>query len=350
MNSRGQGSPRRFGSSAPVTLGRIFLFLSAFFAFGVAGFALIEHLSLSEAFYLATATMTTVGYGDLVPHTAAGRWFSILFMIGGVGIGLYAVSSLAALLVEGRLGRLVEERRVRKQIENLTDHFVICGYGQIGARLATELGQSNGDFVVVERNPARAQAAREDGWLVVEGDATDDAILNQARIEHARGLATAISDDAENLYIAVSTRALNPHMPIVARASRLRGGRYLTQAGVTSVVYLDDLGATRMARSLMHPEVVTFLEEMMAPSPGSAHLDALKLPESCRMAGSSLKDLNLRARLGIQILAIKRDGRYLPNPGPEERVMGADVLLVVGTREDLSRLESELERETPAAD
>jgi voltage-gated potassium channel len=328
-----------------VTLGRILMILAGFFAFAVAGFTVLERLSLGNAVYLAVATMTTVGYGDVVPGTVAGRWFSVLVMLGGVSIGFYAVGSLAALLVEGRVGRLVEERRMRKQIEALENHFVICGYGEVGVRLVAELVKSDADFVVVERDPARAQAARDEGCPVVEGDATDDAVLAQARVERARGLATVINDDAENLYITASTRALNPSIPIVARGSRRRGGRYLTQAGATGVVYLDDLGAIRVARSLMHPDVVTFLEEMMSPARGDAQLEAMKLPPGCPAAGRTLKELNLRARLGIQILAVKRDGRYLANPAPEEKLIGEDVLLVVGAREQIDRLESELDRE-----
>ncbi len=335
----------RGGTNALGTLGRLLAILAAVLATGVAGFAFFEHLSLPEAVYLAVSTMTTVGYGDLVPHTAGGRWFAVAVMLGGVSVAFYAVGSLAALLVEGRLGRLVEERRMRKHVGELDRHFVVCGYGQIGVRLTAELAQAGADFVVVERDPARAQAARDDGRLVVEGDATDDAVLHAARVDRARGLATVISDDAENLYIIVSSRALNPGIAVVARGSRARGGRYLTQAGAQSVVYLDDLGAVRMARSLLHPEVVTFLEEMMNPALGDAHLEALRLPAGCFAAGRTLKALNLRARLGIQVLALRRDGRYLPSPGAEETLLEGDVMLVVGTQESLGNLESELERE-----
>jgi len=327
-----------------VTLGRILLILAVFFVFAVAGFIALEHLSPGDAVYLAVATMTTVGYGDVVPGTVAGRWFSIMVMLGGVSIGFYAVGTLAALLVEGRLGRLVEERRMRKHIEGLENHFVICGYGEVGRRLVSELDQAGAPHVVVERDPARAQAARDEGCLVVEGDATDDAVLAEARVDRARALATVINDDAENLYITASTRALNPSIAIVARGSQRRGGRYLTQAGATSVVYLDDLGAIRVARSLMHPDVVTFLEEMMAPARGDAQLEAMKLPLGCPAEGKTLKELNLRARLGIQVLAVKRDGRYLANPGPEEKLSADDVLLVVGAREQIDRMESELDR------
>ncbi len=327
-----------------MTFGRILVILVAFFAVAVAGFMFLERLPLDDAIYLAVATMTTVGYGDIVPGTPAGRWFTVVVMLGGVSIGFYAVGTLAALLVEGRLGRLVEERRMRKQIEDLRDHFVICGFGEVGVRLVSELVRSEAPFVVVERDPSRAQAARDEGYLVVEGDATDDAVLAQVRVERARGLATVINDDAENLYITASTRALNPSIAIVARGSRLRGRRYLTQAGATSVVYLDDLGAIRMARSLMHPDVVTFLEEMMSPARGDAQLEAMKLPPGCPAAGKTLKELNLRARLGIQVLAVKREGRYLANPAPEEKLRGEDVLLVVGPRDQIIRLEAELDR------
>jgi len=342
-------SQRHTGSTPGAQLRRIILLLSACFAIGAVGFALIEDLSPLQSIYLTMATMTTVGYGDIYPVTRAGQWFSMAVMLSGVSIGFYAVGLLAALLVEGRLGQMVEERRMRKQIDALANHFIICGLGEVGIRLADELERAGAEFVVVERDPERVQVAKDRGYLVVEGEATDEAVLAQARVTVARGLATVISDDAENLYITVSSRAMNPQMTIVARGTRRRGGRYLAQSGANNVVYLDDLGAARMARSLLHPEVIGFLEEMMSPERGGTQLDVLKIPADCRLTGQSLKDINLRARLGIQVLAIRREGRYLGSPGPEETLRAEDVLLVVGSRESLSRLEREMEPEATAS-
>jgi voltage-gated potassium channel len=201
------------------------------------------------------------------------------------------------------------------------------------------------EFVVVERDPDRCQLAREDGFLAIQGDATDETVLSEARVEHARGLATVISDDAENLYITVSSRSLHPDLPIVARASRNRGGRYLTQAGATSVIFLDRLGASRIARSLMRPDVVMFLEQMMGTQREDLQLEALKIPHGCRLAGRTIKELELRPRYGLQVLAIKRRGQYLPNPGPEQGVLEDDVLVVVGTTESVAQFADVLERE-----
>jgi voltage-gated potassium channel len=234
---------------------------------------------------------------------------------------------------------------MRKTIESLKNHFIICGFGQVGGLLASELTRWGEDFVVVERDPRRFAAARENGYLCLHGDATDEAVLTQARVEQARGLATVISDDAENLYITVSSRSLNPQIPIITRASRARGGRYLTQAGATSVIFLDQIGASRIARSLMRPDVVMFLEEMMGTHRDDMQLETLKIPAGCRLSDQTIMQLELRPRYGLQVLAIKRSGRYIPNPGPEQKVVEEDVLVAVGTQEGLSQFADVLERE-----
>lgn len=324
--------------SVPTGFTRVLVILLVIVSLAVLGYMTVEGLNFAEAMYMTMATLTTVGYGDIVPHTAAGRWLSIGVMLSGVSFGFYAVGLLAATLVEGRLGRLVEERRMRKAIESLSEHFVICGYGQVGRRLARELERLGADLVVVERDGDRVAAARNDGCLVIHGDATDEDVLTEARIAEARGLASLISDDAENLYITVSSRTLHPDLPIVARASRPRGSRYLSQAGATTVINLDQLGASRIARSLLRPDVVMFLEEMMGSSRDDVQLETLRLRPGCGFAGETLEALALRRRFGAQVLAVKRKGRYVANPGPAETLEEGDVIVVVGPGEGLSRL------------
>jgi len=330
-------------SPASLHFGRILLLLSAVFVLSTTGFMILSDLPVDDAVYLTVATMTTVGYGDIVPTTEAARWFSLLVMLSGVSIGFYAVGLLSATLVEGRLFQLVEERRMRKALESLTQHYIICGFGQVGSILARELEQMGAPFVIVERDGDACQRARDEEYLVVQGDATDETVLGRARIEHARGLATVISDDAENLYITVSTRSLRPDIPVVARASRPRGGRYLTQAGATNVIFLDQLGASRIARSLLRPDVVTFLEELMGTQRDDLRLEALRLPAACRFVGQSLKQVDLRGRFGIQVLAIKRKGQYIANPSPSEALDPEDVLVVVGHTEGLTAFADQLE-------
>jgi voltage-gated potassium channel len=315
------------------------------FVVSTVGFMVLSDLPADDAVYLTVATMTTVGYGDIVPGNEASRWFSLLVMLSGVSIGFYAVGLLSATLVEGRLFQLVEERRMRKAIESINQHFILCGYGQVGNLLAGELERLEAPFVIVERDGDASQRARDAGYLVVQGDATDETVLGRAHIEKARGLATVISDDAENLYITVSTRSLRPDLPIVARASRARGGRYLTQAGATSVIFLDQLGASRIARSLLRPDVVTFLEELMGTQREDLRLEALRLPAVCGLAGQSLKDADLRGRFGIQVLAVKRRGQYIANPSPGQSLEAEDVLVVVGNTEGLTRFADQLEGE-----
>jgi voltage-gated potassium channel len=201
----------------------------------------------------------------------------------------------------------------------------------------------------VEKDPDRARLAEEDGCLVVVGEATEEAVLQKAGISRARGLATLISDDAENLYITVSSQAVRPDLPIIARAADARGARFLNQAGAAGVIRLDQLGAARIARSLMRPDVVMFLEEMIGAEREDTQLDSLRLPAGTKLAGRTLSDLDLRSRYSLQVLAIKRRGKYLANPGASEVLADGDILVVVGSPKGIASLCDVLEEEARAS-
>ena len=314
---------------------RIALFLAGLVILGAAGFILVEGLSPLDALYLTVATITTVGYGDLVPVSPAGKVFSAFLMLGGVSTGFYFLGLIGAAVADGRFTGFFGGHRMQHRIENLSDHFIVCGYGRVGEGIARELAASGAPLVVIERDTDKANAAREAGHLVVQGDATEEAVLERVHVETARGLATVISDDAENLYITLSARTLNANLQISARSSHGRSGRLLRKAGANDVILLDDLGAYRFARSLLHREAVSLVDELLSGGGLTHGLAVLDLDELPGMAGRSLRDLDLRGAFGIQVVSLKRDGAYVPDLEPGEKLRDGDSLIVIARGDGL---------------
>jgi voltage-gated potassium channel len=323
------------------TVARLLAVMALIVLAGSLLFAAAERISLGRALYFTLATLSTVGYGDVVPHTAAGRWVAIALMVGGIWVAVYVFGVILSFLVEGRLRSLMGVRRMKRAIERMERHYIVCGYGRLGRVIGEQLAAADADFVIIERDPVKAAAARERGLAVVEGDATEADTLTAAGLERAAGLATTMSDDAENLYIALTARATLPALPIVCRSSGERARAFFLRAGLERTVSTDELGARRLMAHLMHPQVVEFIDEISRPEPGRQSLHTLRLEPGGPLDGHSLSDCGLRHEFGIVVLAIHRDGAFMPNPGGEEQLRAGDILLVIGLPEQVERLRRE---------
>jgi voltage-gated potassium channel len=316
---------------------RLLLFLGALLVGGTLGFARLEGLSFLDALYLTGETLSTVGYGNVAPETPRGRLFSILLMIGGASAALSAAGLLVGYIVEGRLAAQFGRRREMRALEKTRDHIILCGYGQVGRRVARILHGTGTSFVVVERDATAAREAREEGCLLVEGDATEEEVLEAAGLHRARGMLTTIGDDAENLYICMTARALRPELPIVSRVTTERAAANIRRAGISQVIFPVEMAARRMVQSLLRPEVVDFLDLVLGPGARGPGLEAYRIPEACRLVGKKLREAGLREEFGLHVIAIRRDGNYLPSPGPEEVLRAGDALILVGTEETFAR-------------
>jgi voltage-gated potassium channel len=305
---------------------------------GSAVFAVAERISFGDGLYFALTTLTTVGYGDVVPRTAVGHVVAVALMLGGVGAAVYVFTSITSFVVEGKLRHVLGIRRMKKTIDLMRDHYIICGYGRLGSLVTRDLESARVDFVVVESDSAKVQEARERGHAVVEGDATVQETLCEAGLERAAGLATTISDDAENVYIGITARALYPDLPVVCRSSTARVKELFRRAGITRTISTDEMGARRIANSLLRPHVVGFMDEITQHVEGKASLHAVRLAADTALVGETIMGSQLRGKHGIAVLAIRRDGVYLPNPGPQETLRASDVLILIGTPEQVSRL------------
>jgi len=290
---------------------------------------------------MTVITVPTVGYREVHVLSRAGEAFTIVLLIGGVGTALYTFTLLATLVVEGGLHLRLEQRRIRRMIDELQDHFIVCGYGRIGSTVAGELQSQGVPFVIVDRDPDRVHEVIAAGMLAVEADASREEVLKRLGIDRARALIAAVGTDAENVYAVLTARGLAPNLFIVGRAETEDAERKLLRAGANRVVSPYHIGATQMAQTAMRPAVVDFVQ--LATSSGSLDLamEQVKVAADSALAGRSLIDANLRQRFGVIVVGIQRSGGQMEfNPSPEVEMRPGDDIVVLGRPASLRELEA----------
>jgi voltage-gated potassium channel len=308
---------------------------------GTAGYMLIEGWSAWDSLYMTVITVTTVGYREVHTLSRTGEAFTIVLLIGGVGTALYTFTLLATLVVEGGLHLRFEQRRIRRMIDQLQDHFIVCGYGRIGSVVAEEFRRQGTSFVVVDRNPERVHEVIAAGMLAVEADASREEVLRRLGIERARGLIAAVGTDAENVYATLTARVLAPQLFIVARAETEDAGRKLLRAGASRVLSPYQIGAVQMAHTALRPAVVDFVQ--LATSSGSLELamEQVKIAPGSELASRSLVEANLRQRFSVIVVGIQRGGTQMEfNPSADAIMRAGDDLVVLGRPANLKDLEN----------
>src|SRR5215211_4589354 len=302
---------------------------------GTVTFHLVEGWSILDSLYVTAQTVTTVGFGDLTPHTVPGRIFATFFMVVGVGIVLYALTSTVQSIVHSEMFAQYGHSR---KMSKLRDHFIICGAGRVGSHLIRSLREADGVFLVIESDQRRCEALMDMGIPVLVRDATLEESLVEAGVEHARGLATCLPDDADNVYVVLTARDLNPNIHIVARAAEEQAESKLIRAGANRVVAPTLIGGHRMAMALTKPAVGDFLDSITAN-----HLELgfeqLEVQASSLLVGRRLSETVIRSELNIVIVSIRRnDGNIIFNPSGEARIENGDLLIAIGKAESLSKL------------
>jgi voltage-gated potassium channel len=320
---------------------RIFLALLAVtvaMACGALGFHLIEGWPILDSLYAAAQTVTTVGYGDVAPATRNGRLFAIVFMLTGVGVVLYALTATVHGIVQSELVATFGERRQSKKMSKLRNHFIVCGAGRVGSHLVRSLLNGNESFVVIERDPQRVADLTALGVTVLVRDATLEETLRAAGVDVARGLATCLPDDADNVYVVLTARDLNSRLHIVARAAEEQAETKLIRAGANRVVAPTIIGGHRMAMALTKPAVDDFLGSITANKLELA-FEELKVDPASPLVGQKLSETNIRSELDIVIVSIRRaDGQILFNPSGEAEIGRGDILIAIGHSESLMKL------------
>jgi voltage-gated potassium channel len=312
--------------------------LAGVVAFGTAGFSLIEGWPLLDSLYMTVMTVTTVGYGSPLPLSTAGRNFAIFFMILGVGTTGYLLSSAVQSLVRSEILAAYGERRRQREMSKLKDHYIICGAGRVGARIVREMRRSGVPFVAIESNALLANALELPDTQLLIRDATLDETLIEAGVERAQGLASCLPDDADNLYVVLTARTLNPTLRIVARAVEETAEPKLVRAGANRVIAPTIIGSHRMAQALLKPAVADFMDSITADSLDLA-FEQVDVAPGSRLAGHKLKDTTIRSELDIVVAAIRRaGGEMLFNPSGETVIDEGDLLIGIGRAESLAEL------------
>ena len=302
---------------------------------GTAVFHLLEGWSILDSLYVTVQTVTTVGFGDLTPRTTSGRAFAVAFMMASVGLVLYALTSTVQSIVHSEL--LATYGRNRK-MSKLRDHFIICGAGRVGSHLMRSLQASNGTFLVIESDSKKVEALTDLDVHVLMRDATLEQTLRDAGVEHARGLAACLPDDADNVYVVLTARDLNPKLHIVARAAEEEAERKLIRAGANRVVAPTIIGGHRMAMALTKPAVGDFLDSITA-NDLELGFDQLEVASGSSLAGRKLSETVIRSELNIVVVSIRRsDGTIIFNPSGETKIESGDMLIAIGNAESLARL------------
>jgi voltage-gated potassium channel len=307
----------------------------------VLGYCWIEGWSWFDALYMTVITLATIGYGETHQLTQAGRAFTMALIVVGVAVFGYLLSSLTRAVIEAGVNAALGRRKLFKDISQLKDHYILCGAGRVGLRIVDELAKKGVDFVVIERDEEVAQRLLTKGYLVLIGDATDETVLEGAQVRLARTLISAASSDAENVYITLTTRGMNPNLYIVTRATDQSAERQLMRAGANKVISPVLIGSHRMAQAALSPAVADFLELTTMTESLDLNFDQIHIGENSPLNGLMLKDSGIRSQHQVMIVAItpRGGGPMIFNPSGDQILRAGDLLIAIGTHAGLSKLE-----------
>jgi voltage-gated potassium channel len=307
---------------------------------GAVVYHLIEGLPFLDALYLTVMTLSTVGYGDLVPRTDSGKLFTIVLVVGGVFTLFYVATDLIRSIISGELQGHLGRHFMERNLAHLRDHLIVCGYGRMGRLVCREFFSAGLSVVVIDTNADTLKEFNVPGGFPLEGDATSDEVLRRAGIDRARAFVTVMASDADNLYATMSARLLNEKLFIVARVEDVASGPKMMRAGANRVVSPYQIGGFRVAQAVLRPTVVDFIELATQAQHIDLQLEETQVSEISPLAGATLKDSRIRSEHKIIVVAIKKEsGQMLFNPTPDQSIEAGDILVGLGDREHLDLLD-----------
>src|SRR5215211_3308928 len=315
--------------------------LAAITVAGVLGYMVFEGWSFTEALYMTVITLTTAGYREVRPLDTTGQLWTMLLLVTGVGTLFYAAVSSVELVVEGTIRGYFGRRRMQTAIGKLSDHYIMCGYGRVGRQVAAEFARDGIPFVVVDQDPEIVEECVAEGYFALLGEASDDSRLEEAGVRRAKGLVAAVDSDADNVFVVLSARKLNPRLNIVARASSDESAAKLEMAGADRTLSPYAVGGRRLASLATQPLIVDFLDIVTRGEKGiEFRLEEFGVPEDSFLAGHTIGELRIGEKTGAMILATRnKEGTFDTTPSANDRLRAGDTLIVLGAREQITRLE-----------
>ncbi|MEA1875678.1 MAG: potassium channel protein [Bacteroidota bacterium] len=313
---------------------------------GIVGYQTIEGYTFEEALYMTVITMSTVGFTEVRALTPSGHLFTVFMIFASIGIFAYVLGTFSRFLIDGGFRDYTFNRKLGRRIKRMNGHVIICGYGRNGKQVSIELSNHKRTFIIIESNDKVIQQIREDGIRnLIQGDATHDDILERAGISTAAALITTLPSDADNTFVVISARSLNPDLKIISRASEDHSDVKIKRAGADNVIMPDRIGGVRMAKLVAQPDVVEFIDNILMQSDNKVKLEEIdghKI-DNCFLEGT-IKDLQVRTNSGATIVGIKtKSGAYTFNPAPDIRMTCDDKLFVLGSPSQIAKLKTAVE-------
>ena len=305
---------------------------------GTLGLMYFENWPVFDALWLTIVSLSTTGYGDIVPQTFGGRVFLLVVLVTGLVIVTYSIGTIINILVEKQLTSMKGNSKMTKAIDKLENHVIVCGAGRVGGNVADILRAENTPYVVIEINEALVEQLRAAGHPVLLGDATQDDLLRQAGLLRAKGIICALSNDAYNVFVVLTARAVNPGLRIVSRAVQPETVVKLRHAGADKIISPNQIGGHRMAMAMLKPIAIEFIDTLFAPHNVEIQLEELLITEHSPLANRPLQSFFNRNACNLIVVAALRDGNVKMNPRGEDIALPGDMLVLIGSGAEMDKM------------
>ena len=318
----------------------VIAFMMLILLFGVVGYMVIEGAGFLEAVYMTVITLTTVGFEETIELHDSGKVFTIVLLLLGVGAIFFAAGQVVQMFLEGQIGSMLEKRKMERKMHKMKDHYIVAGYGRVGQTVCDEFRSHGKTTVVIESNEKVFDLLKQNEEHYILEDATRDETLIRANITEAKALISTIAEEAQNVYLTLSARQMNPDLLIIVRADSKEAEKKLHRAGATRVICPHEIGGLRMALSTIRPNLVDFMKIMPRGTDPGLSIEEVDIKKGSRVDGLKLIDSNIRSKLDLMVVGIKKENRdMIINPPADTVIEGGDTLIVIGHNENLSKLD-----------